>query len=84
MEEKRRRRPGGKRPRRPTKRLTKRLTMSVPEAGKLYFNLGRNASYDAARRGEIPTICIGARRFAVVAELDRMVGVAGDAEGAAE
>jgi hypothetical protein len=35
------------------------LTMSVPEAGKRYFNLSRNASYDAAARGEIPTIKIG-------------------------
>jgi hypothetical protein len=25
-------------------------TMSVPAAGKLYFELSRNASYDAARR----------------------------------
>jgi hypothetical protein len=48
--------------------------MTVPEAGKLYFNLGRNASYAAAARGEIPTIKIGGRLRAVVAALDRMVG----------
>ncbi len=29
---------------------------SVPDAGRTYFNLGRGASYEAARRGEIPTI----------------------------
>jgi hypothetical protein len=34
-------------------------TMSVPEAGKTYFGLGRYSSYDAARRGDIPTIKIG-------------------------
>ena len=34
-------------------------TISVPEAGRLYFGLGRNASYAAATRGDIPTICIG-------------------------
>jgi hypothetical protein len=34
-------------------------TMAVPEAGRLYFNLGRNASYAAAARGDIPTIRIG-------------------------
>jgi hypothetical protein len=34
-------------------------TMSVPEAGKLYFDLSRNASYAAAARGELPTIKIG-------------------------
>ena len=32
----------------------KPLTMTVPEAGRLYFDLCRNASYDAAARGEIP------------------------------
>jgi hypothetical protein len=48
--------------------------MLVPEAGKLYFNLGRNASYAAAARGGIPTIKIGGRLLAVVAALDRMVG----------
>jgi hypothetical protein len=35
------------------------LTLSVPQAGKKYFNLSRNGSYDAARRGEIPTIAVG-------------------------
>jgi hypothetical protein len=35
------------------------LTLSVPEAGRRYFNLGRNASYAAAERGDIPTIRIG-------------------------
>jgi hypothetical protein len=34
-------------------------TLTVPEAGRTYFRLGRNASYDAARRGDIPTIRIG-------------------------
>jgi len=34
-------------------------TLTVPEAGRLYFDLSRNASYEAARRGDIPTIRIG-------------------------
>jgi hypothetical protein len=34
-------------------------TLSVPEAGRRYFNLGRNGSYDAAKRGEIPTMKVG-------------------------
>lgn len=34
-------------------------TLSVPEAGWEYFRLRRNASYDAAKRGEIPTIRFG-------------------------
>jgi excisionase family DNA binding protein len=35
------------------------LTLTVPEAGKKYFGLSRNGAYDAAARGEIPTIKIG-------------------------
>jgi hypothetical protein len=34
-------------------------TLTVPQAGRDYFDLGRNASYEAARRGDIPTIRIG-------------------------
>jgi hypothetical protein len=36
-----------------------RLTMSVPEAGKKYYDLSRDASYAAAQRGDIPTIRVG-------------------------
>jgi hypothetical protein len=43
-------------------------TMSVPEAGKVFFDLGRNASYEAAKRGEIPTLKFGGKlRASVVA-----------------
>jgi hypothetical protein len=35
------------------------LTLSVPEAGRRYFGMGRQASYGAAKRGEIPTVRIG-------------------------
>jgi hypothetical protein len=34
------------------------LTISVPEAGRRYFGLSRNASYAAAERGEIPAVRI--------------------------
>jgi hypothetical protein len=37
------------------------LTLSVPEAGAM-ANLGRNASYRAAKRGEIPIIRLGGKR----------------------
>ncbi len=37
----------------------KPLTMTVPEAGKKYYDLSRDASYEAARRGDIPTIRVG-------------------------
>lgn len=49
----------------------KALTMPVPAAGKKYFDLGRNASYEAARRGDIPCIKIGGRLRALVAPLER-------------
>ena len=53
------------------------LTMSVPEAGKKYFGLSRNASYEAAARGEIPTIKIGRLLKVPVVALDRMLEHAG-------
>ena len=37
-----------------------RLVYDVPEAGRL-LGLGRSASYEAARRGELPIIRIGSR-----------------------
>ena len=36
-------------------------TISIPEAGARYYGLSRNASYDAAKRGDIPTIKVGGR-----------------------
>lgn len=36
----------------------KRLVFDVPEAGAM-LGLSRNASYEAAKRGDIPTIRIG-------------------------
>ncbi len=54
------------------------LTISVPEAGKKYFGLCRNASYDAAARGEIPVIRIGRLLRVPVRALERMLERAGD------
>lgn len=48
-----------------------RKTLTVPEAGREYFGLGRNASYEAARRGDIPTIKIGRLLRVPVAAMDR-------------
>jgi hypothetical protein len=58
-------------------------TMSVPAAGRRYFGLGRNASYAAAARGEIPTIRVGGRIFAVIAAIERLLAEAGNKAGAA-
>jgi hypothetical protein len=52
-------------------------TMSVPAAGRKFFGLSRNGSYAAARRGEIPTIKIGSRVFAVVSGIERRIAAAG-------
>jgi hypothetical protein len=48
-------------------------TLTVPEAGRLYFDLGRNASYEAAKRGDIPTIRIGRLLRVPVIALERML-----------
>jgi hypothetical protein len=50
-----------------------RKTLSVPEAGRIYFELGRNASYAAAARGEIPTLKVGSRLRVPVLALERML-----------
>ena len=34
-------------------------TLTVPDAGREYYGLSRNAAYAAAKRGDIPTIKIG-------------------------
>jgi hypothetical protein len=52
-------------------------TISVPAAGKMYFGLGRNGSYEAAKRGELPTIKIGSRLRVPLVALDRMLAEAG-------
>ena len=46
-------------------------TMSVPEAGQKYSDLGRNSAYEAARRGDIPTIKIGRLLRVPIMALDR-------------
>ncbi len=46
------------------------LTMSVPEAGKKYFNLERQASYSAAKRGDIITVRVGGKLRAITAAMD--------------
>jgi hypothetical protein len=46
-------------------------TLTVPEAGRVYFGLSRNSSYEAARRGDIPTIRIGRLLRVPVVALER-------------
>ena len=49
------------------------LTITVPEAGSKYFGLSRNASYEAAARGEIPTIRVGRLLRVPIRAMERML-----------
>jgi hypothetical protein len=53
-------------------------TLSVPEAGKRYFGLSRNASYAAAQKGQLPTIRIGRLLRVPVRAMERMLDQASD------
>lgn len=55
-------------------------TISVPEAGKRYFGIAKNASYEAASRGEIPTIKIGRLLRVPVVAMERKLERAGEPE----
>ena len=48
-------------------------TISVPEAGRVYFGLARNAAYEAAHRGDIPVIRIGRMLRVPIVALERML-----------
>jgi hypothetical protein len=52
-----------------------RPTISVPDAGSLFFGLARNAAYDAAKRGDIPTVKIGGRIMVPVVPLAEKLGL---------
>jgi hypothetical protein len=47
--------------------------MDVPTAGWRYFGLRRQAAYDAAKRGDIPTIRIGKLLRVPIAAMDRLL-----------
>ena len=49
-----------------------RLTYKIEEAAVL-LGIGRNQGYDAAKRGDIPTIKIGKRLLVPKAALDRIL-----------
>lgn len=56
---------------------TKLPVMTVPEAGREFFGIGRSAAYDAARRGEIPTIRIGRKILVPIQAVEQMLADAG-------
>lgn len=59
-----------------------KLTYSIPEVARL-FGIGRNQAYEAAERGDIPTVKIGHRLLVPKAALSRMLIGAGKLAGEA-
>jgi hypothetical protein len=51
-----------------------RTTVDVPVAGLIVGGLSRNTAYAAAKRGDFPTIVLGARIVVPVAALRRLIG----------
>jgi excisionase family DNA binding protein len=54
-------------------RSSKPATYSVPEAGRI-LGLGKNASYEAAHRGELPVLRFGRKLRVPRAALEKMLG----------
>jgi hypothetical protein len=54
------------------------LTLSVPEAGWKFYGLGRNGSYQAARRGDLLTVRVGRLLRVPVAAMQRKLDRIGD------
>ena len=55
-----------------TAKTEARVTVTIPEAAKR-LGIGRNQCYEAARRGDIPTIRIGKRYLVPLAALERLL-----------
>ena len=56
--------------------MTESLTLTVPEAGEL-LGLGRDAAYEAVKRGDLPVLRFGRRLLVPRAALERMLEQAG-------
>lgn len=52
-----------------------RWSISVPQAGRIYLGIGRNASYRAAKNGDIPTIKVGRLLRVPIAAMERKLEV---------
>jgi len=71
-------------PARSTKKsMSDRLVYTVPEAGQL-LGLGRNAAYEAAKRGDIPTLEFGRRKMVPKIPFHRLLGINESASTAEE
>ena len=56
-----------------------RKVVSVEECSKL-LGLGRSATYEAVRTGQIPAVRVGGRWLVPLAALDKMLAEAGKGE----
>jgi len=56
--------------------MSKRLTLSVPEAAEL-LGVSRGVAYEAARSGELPTVRLGRRLVVPRAKFEAMLGLNG-------
>ena len=56
-------------------------TLSVPEAGRRYFGLARGASYEAAKRGDIPFVKVGRLKRVPVRTMEAKLDAVGKTEG---
>lgn len=48
-------------------------TMSVPEAGRIYYGIGRDASYQAAKKGLIPFMWVGKYMRVPIVAMERIM-----------
>jgi hypothetical protein len=55
-------------------------TLTVPEAGRIYFGISANAAYAAANRGDIPFIQVGRLKRVPIAAMEAMVAAASRSE----
>jgi Helix-turn-helix domain len=51
---------------------SEKLTITVPQAGRA-LGIGRNAAYEAARNGQLPTIRIGKRLLVPIVAFKRLL-----------
>jgi excisionase family DNA binding protein len=52
-----------------------KATLTITEAAKL-LGIGRSAAYEAARKGDLPTLSFGRRRVVLSAALEEMLKLA--------
>lgn len=50
-------------------------TASVPDVGRVCFKMSRTGSYEAAKRGDFPTVKIGRLTFVPTGHLRKMLGI---------